>query len=557
MWFSSSLQVLDRDENGAVRRVIGAAHPIQLQKEAETKLRDATFLLEQGINAAPVSIICLDAARNVISINRTARHVIGGVVEKTPFPIPETLKFGARDGAPLNDESDPIARALNGEAISSEIYTLSFTREDMRHLSLSSASVSVPESDVCTIITLEDVTETERQRQQLDRANRLDALGQLTGGIAHDFNNLLGTISFALDHCLTSNNPQANRNALETAKRTIDKGSDLTARLLAFARSQPGTEMVVSVSDFLEDIQQLATRVIEESVQVEVVEETKDLWVFCDPSMLENAVMNLLINARDAIVQSGKGDRITIAVRGVNDLIDDAELRGEFKGTFISGSANDGDPSVGFVDIAVSDNGPGMTDDVKRQAVDPFFSTKDRGMSSGLGLSMVYGFISHAKGELRIYSEPGQGTTIRLLLARHSEDGSKKQAIAEVEPQKGQGECILLVEDEGDLRGLMVSVLELRGYTLRQASSGKDAIDMLKEDPDVDLMITDVVMPGGIGGFELAKLARAEVPDLPIIYMSGFAGFIDDAEMTVHAPIVRKPVPPDELAAVIRSTLGS
>lgn len=564
-WFSSSMRVLDRDENGHVRRVIGAAHPIQLQKDAEVALFDSKQFLEQVLDATPISIIGLDRAGRIVSINNTARHVLGGTSDPLPFDWPDGVRFANATGTWLEPEDYPTVRAVAGETYAGETFLLVNQRGKRRFVSLSSSHVDSPTSSVYCVMTFEDVTEREQQRQQIERSSRLDALGQLTGGIAHDFNNLLATIGYALQIGLDTKDPQQQAEVMQIAKDSIGKGAELTARLLAFAKRQPGSNISVEIAATFTELKGLASRVIEESIALDFDLDDEGLWAYCDPPLLESALMNLILNARDVIVDSGQGRLINVSARGVENVSEDAKLRSELKGTFISGglksehkreSARSDQKTYRYIDVSVSDDGPGMTEDVKHRAVDPFFTTKDNRSGTGLGLSMVYGFVRQANGELRIYSEPGQGTTIRMLLPRGTTEGKREAPVKKQVISKGVGQRILLVEDEADLLQMMSTVLINQGYDVTVASSGEAAMAILKKDDDIDLLITDIVMPGGIGGFQLGAAAHELRPDIPLIYMSGYAGFIDEDEMIVAAPLLRKPTPPDELSRAVNQALG-
>lgn len=563
-WFSSSLRVLDRDEQGNVIRVIGAAHPIKRQKEAELGQRDARRLLGQVLDATPISIIGLDKAGLIVSANTTARHILGGVSETVPFQWPDKIKFADAASTILDHAASPPARAVAGKTFKGETFSLHNHDSKTRYVSVSSAPVDTTTSPITCVMTFEDVTERETQRQQIERSSRLDALGQLTGGIAHDFNNLLAVIGYSLQISLKSDDPEQQKEVMKVAQDSIEKGAELTARLLAFAKRQPGNSKAVDIATTFTELDGLASRVIEESVKLEFDQEAPDLRAFCDPPLLESALMNLVLNARDVISQSGQGSRITVNARGIENVSEDAKLRSELKGTFISGGLHTEHHNENtrtdqkiyrYIDVSVSDDGPGMTDDVKQRAVDPFFSTKEHAAGTGLGLSMVYGFVRQANGELRIYSEPGQGTTIRMLLPRATLEGHREKPVEKRRIVSGAGQRILLVEDEPDLQLMMSQVLVTQGYEVSCASSGEDALKILRTCQGIDLMITDIVMPGGIGGFELAATARKIRPNLPLIYMSGYAGFIDEQEMTAHAPLLRKPTPPSELSAAINTAL--
>ncbi|CAN0599236.1 unnamed protein product, partial [Ectocarpus sp. 12 AP-2014] len=274
--------------------------------------------------------------------------------------------------------------------------------------------------------------------------------------IAHDFNNLLATVQYSLD-LAKSADPASRHVYIETAQKSVERGSALTNRLLAFAKQQPGLSQSTEVATFLVDFSNLCTPLIEASIEIKYVIQEDDLWVFCDPAQLENALLNLVLNARDALLSTGKGNQITILVRTVNELDADTTLRQEQSNTYIARALfaeqlmdeqRIGNSAFRYIEFAVTDNGSGMSEEVKRRAIDPFFTTKNAASGTGLGLSMVYGFIEQSGGELRIYSEAEQGTTVRMLLPRGTAYGDREKPLIRTEPKRGQGERILVVEDE-------------------------------------------------------------------------------------------------------------
>ena len=560
-WFGSLISVMDRDERGRVRRIVGVSHPIHRRKIVEFELTKAKTQLEAVMECAPVSIFGVDDARMILSINKTAREILNIRPEDVPVRFPDDPIFADRLGNTLGEDADPIARAMARETLDNEIFTIVSKGRPLRFVSFSCAPLMQELSGIQSIIAMEDVTEKETQRQQIERSHRLDALGQLTGGIAHDFNNLLAVIDYSMQVLSSGADPDKTTHAIEIAKKTVQKGTDLTSRLLAFAKRQPGANTSVNIRDFLRDFEHMTTRVIEESIRVEFEQSQRDLIAFCELSMLENALLNLVLNSRDAILSSGIGSRITVSARSVEDISEDARLRGELGGTFSTGIAKGADVSVDdttavrYIDLAVSDDGPGMSEDIRQRAVDPFFSTKDKKDATGLGLSSVYGFVRQANGELRIYSEPGQGTTIRMLIPRANAQGEREGPVSHHSPSRGNGQRILLVEDEADLRAMMAEVLRMQGFHVLEAESGSDALNLLNYERSVDLLITDIVMPGGMDGFDLAKQAQAVQAGLPVIYMSGFAGYIDESQMDVVAPVLRKPIPPAQMAEAIETAL--
>ena len=399
---------------------------------------------------------------------------------------------------------------------------------------------------------------------RLSGKGRLDALGQLTGGIAHDFNNLLATILYAMQLTRSDDISERSDRVLATAISAVERGRELTGRLLAFAKRQPGLARSRPLVESFAEFDALARPTIEETVELIFAEVDPELRVHCDHGQLDNALLNLVLNSRDAIMRSGVGSKIIIKARPIDEVDADLALRRKDLNAYITQGMREEHTedlaradarAYRYVEISVTDDGPGMTDEVKQRAIDPFFTTKDTNSGTGLGLSMVYGFIQHSDGELRIYSELGFGTTIRLILPRGTVENEREKPMARLPARRGSGQRILVAEDEASLLMMMEELLTELGFEFIPAKSGREAFEMIEAGLEFDLLLTDIVMPGGVGGFELAHLARQKLPDLPIVYMSGYTGFTTAEMGEVIAPMVQKPCPPFELAEILTEQL--
>ena len=359
-----------------------------------------------------------------------------------------------------------------------------------------------------SIITNQDITEQKQTEEQLRQAQKMEAVGQLTGGIAHDFNNLLAVIVGNLE--LVQSEIDETTQASEwlgTAIAAAERGAGLTQRLLAFSRKQALQPAPVDANALVQGMFELLRRTIGERIEIELVRET-GLWrCLADPNQLENAILNLAINARDAMPAGGK-----LSIASSNARIDDDCAHAQ------------ADVARGeYVLVAVSDTGSGMSADVQRHAFDPFYTTKDVGRGSGLGLSMVYGFIKQSGGHVCVESEAGMGTTIQLFLPKFV--GKELPETAGVDfskMSKARGEVILVVEDDPDLRSLVVRILRSLGYGVLEADSGAPALEILCSPTEVDLLLTDIVLPEKMSGTDLVEKALRERPDLRVLYMSGY-----------------------------------
>ena len=509
--------------------------------------------LETIFNAASSGIIALDEKGTIIRINKQARHMLGGISDPTPFEWPEKISFlEAETMAPLEESADPIRRALSGHNLNSETHLLRRVQsgEQRRYVRVDNAMVDRSDTGIAVVLVIDDVSNEERNRQVVERKSRLDALGQLTGGIAHDFNNLLASLLYAIDLGRKAPTKAKRDSFLDIAENSIQRGRALTSRLLSFARRQPGLATVRRASLILEDFEKLVRPMMEAHIEIAVKTDDPELRIFCDQAQLETALMNLVLNSRDAILRSGKGSRIELRTRAV--LAPNKELDANQKGK--KPTANK-DSAYRYVEISVSDNGPGMDEETLARSTDPFFTTKDSNSGTGLGLAMVYGFIRQSDGDLRIYSEEGIGTTIQLTLPRGTAHGDREERVENKIPTQGGGETILIVEDEIQLLDMMVELLDDLGYKTIAASSGKDAAKLLDQGRHFDLLLTDVVMPGKIGGFALARMMREKRPELPVIYISGYTGYTANEMGEVQAPLLQKPAPAKELSDAIQHAL--
>jgi PAS domain S-box-containing protein len=356
-----------------------------------------------------------------------------------------------------------------------------------------------------------DLTEKRAIEEQLRQSQKMEAVGQLTGGIAHDFNNLLTGISGSLEmmqiRMAQGRTAEFDRYFM-AAQGAVRRASALTHRLLAFSRRQTLDPKPTNVNRLLADIEELVRRTMGPGITVEVVG-ASGLWsTLVDPNQLENAVLNLCINGRDAMPDGGK-----LTIETSNKWIDERAARKH-------------DLPVGqYVAICVTDTGTGMTPEVIAKAFDPFFTTKPLGEGTGLGLSMVYGFARQSNGQIRIYSEVGEGTTMCVYLPRHADDAATEDeaVLTRGTEAAGDGEVVLVIDDEPTIRMLIGEVLAESGYAVIEAPDGPAGLKVLESNARVDLLITDVGLPGGMNGRQVADAARASRPNLKVLFITGYA----------------------------------
>jgi nitrogen-specific signal transduction histidine kinase/ActR/RegA family two-component response regulator len=393
------------------------------------------------------------------------------------------------------------------------------------------------------MVTFIDITERKERDQQLIHAQKMEVLGQLTGGIAHDFNNLLtiilGNLRFLREDTAIAANG-ALQELVEDASSAARDGAELTRRLLAFSRKQTLCAEIIDINAFLADTSGFLRRLIGEGFNLELRSGEEALTVRADAQQLHSAILNLTINAADAM---SAGDVVVIEASR-------AEL--------VKGSVEEDLESGPYVVLSVKDTGSGMDEEVARRAVEPFFTTKQPGSGSGLGLSMVYGFAKQSGGGLRIRSTPGEGTHVSLFLPLAD---AVPGEVAEASAQRricADGEKILVVEDEPRLRKFACRSLAAAGYQVRDAGDAATACRILTTESDIDLLFSDIVMPGDMNGRELARWAREHRPLLKVLLTTGFSVDMGGgATGTEDFALLEKPYTKDHLYAAIRDIFGT
>ena len=511
-----------------------------IERRAMAEVTRARDQLTAVFSAVRSGVIGLDHNRSVVTLNPPARHLLGGMSEHPPFAWPERIRFlDAEALRPLIASADPVNRALAGTDIRGEVHLMSRsgTQDVARHVRISSARINDSASQVAAVVVIDDITDQELARQRIEREQRLDALGQLTGGIAHDFNNVLATILYATELASKSSVNAPVKRLLKRSLASVERGRQLTARLLAFAKRQPGLAASHQLTDVFREMNELLRPLIEERIELHFDPGPSDLSVFCDLGQLENALVNLVLNARDAILRSGKGNHVhVIARRHVGRGGDDQAVSGD-------------------IVITVSDDGPGMSRAVRDRATDPFFTTKSDSGGNGLGLSMVYGFVQQANGDLRITSDEVHGTSVQLFLNSPVTSEASSAAKADKEIETGNGETVLVVEDEPELLDMTATVLRDLGYQTVGQPSGSDAWNWVSRGGRYDILLSDVVMPGDMGGFELAQKLREKHPEKPTLLMSGYTGFSASEMGGADMVLLPKPCLPQTLARALRTAL--
>jgi len=517
-------------------RLTGVCWDISERKRAEEERQKFVSLVEQTDDF--VGMIGLDG--RIMFLNRAGCRLVGLEARKavgTPFADlhPEDAWSG------LSDEVLPAILRGDGNWVGEAKLRHLTTRQPIDVL-MNIFPVNDPESGqlLCFAAIMRDVTGRKRLEEQLLQAQKLDSIGQLAGGVAHDFNNLLTIISgyseLILGRC-SPDDPVCE--PVEQISRAAARAAALTRQLLAFGSRQASEQKDVALNDVVGNVEKMLRRLIGADVDLVLSLEEDAGTIRADPGQMEQVIVNLVINARDAMPGGG---RLLIETSGL--YLDEESAQGRLAV-----------PPGRYVMLAVSDSGIGMTSEVKSRIFEPFFTTKERGKGTGLGLSTVYGIVQQSRGSITVQSEPGQGTTFRILFPA-VQPGSREFAGAPVEMPAAGSETILLTEDEAGVRGYVRYILERHGYRVAEASNGIEAMDVVRSYPGpIHLLLTDVVMPE-VGGVELAAQFAAVYPGVPVLYMSGYN---DRLWMQSDTPvdIIQKPFASGALLAQIRELLDA
>jgi len=505
------------------------------RERAEEGVRTRDAWLRAILENAPVEIVLKDTEGRIMAISQNvadevkilASDFIGTTTaDYLPIEVAE-IYMGAdrevvRTGKALQQE---ILEEIDGKIRYS--FSSKFPLRDDRGEIIG----------VCSMTS--DITEMKEAEARLAQAQKMEAVGQLTGGVAHDFNNLLAVIQGNAE--ILARRIQGEKALLDSILRASARGAELTHRLLAFSRQQMLVAQPTDLAKLVTGMTDLLQRTLGETIEIKTFAEENLASVLADPGQIENALLNLAINARDAMPEGG-----TLAIACRNVRLDDAAASA-------IPEAVPGD----YVAIEVSDNGEGMAPEVLSHAFEPFFTTKEVGKGSGLGLSMVYGFVKQSGGHVSICSEPDQGTTVTLYLTQTEEASKPKEARHDGNTPLGQGETILLVEDDDDVRDLVEAMLQRLDYKVIAASNATHARTLLENGAAYDLVLSDVVLPGGVNGVEFAEELRQRDPETTVIFMSGYSADAADSGGLTNPDqvILKKPFQMLRLAEALREAL--
>lgn len=535
------------DASGRGQRFVGVIYDITAAKAAEAELRLLTQTLEVRVaertrerdrvwNRARDLFLVMSRERTYLAVNPAWETVLGYRQEDL---------LGAANGG-LAHPDDAEVRA--------EIFARLRRREQVDNIDVRMRAKDgayhwinwtfIPEDELIYGMG-RDITDRKQLEEQLRQSQKMEAVGQLTGGLAHDFNNMLTGIMGGLDVArrrIAQGRPEEASQYLDTATAAAERAAALTHRLLAFARRQSLDSQALDVNALVQSIEDMLRRTLGEQAALSLSLEP-DLWpARADANQLESAILNLAINARDAMPGGGQ---IAVSTRNLS-LAAPRALWDEVA------------PAGDYVVIAVRDTGEGMTAEVLSRVLDPFFTTKPIGQGTGLGLSMVYGFVRQSGGHIDIDSRVGKGTEVRLYLPRAGDESARLDPPPRrAEPLSGDGERVLLVEDDPQVRILVKAVLEELGYEAVEATDGRAALAELEDNREFDLMISDVGLPG-MNGRQLADLARELQPGLPVLFMTGYTPNAAErnAFLAPGMTMITKPFTLDALAAALQAVLA-
>jgi PAS domain S-box-containing protein len=514
---------------------VGVIHDLTQRRASEAGLRESEARFRLLVDSIPdYAIFMLDAEGRVVTWNAGAQKLTGYTPEEAIGKRRDQYYTDADRQSGQPDAALRIARET-GRYVNAE-----WRRHKDGHRFWVNVEISAIRGESGALTGYVNVTrdmtalrQTEELQEQLRQAQKMEAIGQLTGGVAHDFNNLLAVIVGNLELLEDRLEEGEDRRLAQQALRNAVRGAELTQRLLAFGRRQKLKPSRLDANALIAGMEEMMRRSLGEMVQIEILPADGLPEIDADGSQLENAILNIALNARDAMPGGGR-----LIISTVLQIVYEPRPVGDR--TVPPGS---------YVTIAIRDTGSGMPPDVKARIFEPFFTTKDIGKGSGLGLSMVYGFVQQSGGMIEVDSEPGAGTEFRLLLPVPGAAISEEEA-----PLR----CVLCVEDNPDVRAMTAALIKTLGYAVLTAASGPEALAILQRPVPVDLLLTDMMMPGGMGGLALAERAAELRPALPVLFMSGSLG--DDAlrgtRFAGRARVLPKPVRKTVLSEALIELLG-
>ena len=538
----STLWVARKSEDGVIHAVLQNNSDITGLKRAQDEIAAREAHLRSILDTVPEAMIVIDATGSVTSFSAAAAQLFGyrheevvGQNVKMLMPEPYRGEHDGYIGHYLRTGEARIigyGRVVKGLTKDGAIFPMELAVGEAR-------------SDGQRIFTgfIRDLTSRQKMEEELRQSQKIEAIGQLTGGLAHDFNNLLTVITGNLEMLEMSLKDSNQRELLKDAQDAAQDGAKLTGQLLAFGRRQPLNPKPTDLAPLISNFSELLRRTLGESIELHIRVTGSGNLCVVDAPQLQNALLNLAINARDAMPRGGK---LTIDISRTRLDVDYAQMYPDIR-------------TGRYVLVAVTDTGSGMSEEVRQRAFEPFFTTKPTGAGTGLGLSMVYGFVKQSGGHIQIYSELEQGTSVRIflpLVEAVQTSGELAPGAGEMDAMPRGSETILVVEDDARVRRVTTARLRSLGYEVIEADNGAAAFALLAAYPKIAMIFTDVVMPGGMNGDELAEAALAAKPDLKVLFTSGYAEPAVARQGLRVGAWLKKPYTAAELAEKVREILS-
>jgi PAS domain S-box-containing protein len=538
----STLWVARKSEDDVIHAVLQNNSDITGLKRAQDEIAAREAHLRSILDTVPEAMIVIDANGSVTSFSAAAAQLFGyrpeevvGQNVKMLMPEPYRGEHDGYIGHYLRTGEARIigyGRVVKGLTKDGAIFPMELAVGEAR-------------SDGQRIFTgfIRDLTSRQKMEEELRQSQKIEAIGQLTGGLAHDFNNLLTVITGNLEMLDMSLEASNQRELLKEAQDAAQDGAKLTGQLLAFGRRQPLNPKPTDLAPLISNFSELLRRSLGESIELHIRATGSGNLCVVDAPQLQNALLNLAINARDAMPRGGK---LTIDISRTRLDVDYAQMYPDIR-------------TGRYVLVAVTDTGSGMSEEVRQRAFEPFFTTKPTGAGTGLGLSMVYGFVKQSGGNIQIYSELEQGTSVRIFLPlAESVHTSEELApgAGKIDAMPRGSETILVVEDDARVRRVTTARLRSLGYEVIEADNGAAAFLLLAAHPKIAMIFTDVVMPGGMNGDELAEAALTAKPDLKVLFTSGYAEPAVARQGLRVGAWLKKPYTAAELAEKVREILS-
>jgi PAS domain S-box-containing protein len=546
-----------------------AVEDVTERNRTEAALKRVTERLDAILSNTTMAVFMMDERQRCTFMNNAAEELTGYMFEEVRGrTLHDVIHHSRPDGRPFPIEECAIDRALpeNSQTQGEEV----FVRKDGSYFPVGFSASPMHDDagrPVGTVIEVRDITEELKARQALQRFNteleaqvgaaiaerdrigaqlvqaqKMEAVGQLTGGIAHDFNNLLQVIGSnlqLLEKDLPENDPRHQR--VRNALYGVNRGAKLASQLLAFGRQQPLEPKPINLARLIRGMDDMLRRTLGEAIEVETVI-CGGLWnCIADPAQVENMILNLAINARDAMDHRGK-----LTIEAGNASLDDAYASQHAE--VVPGQ---------YLMLAVTDTGGGIPKDVIGKVFDPFFTTKAPGEGTGLGLSMVYGFVKQSGGHVNIYSEEGHGTTVRIYLPRTRQEEQVEPVDPGFSPTAIAGEMVLVVEDDDEVRATAIELLGDLGYSVVEAPDADSGLAIVNSGLKIDLLFCDVVMPGAIKSTDLARKAKERLPDIAVLFTSGYTqnAIVHSGRLDDGVELISKPYTRERLAQRVRGVL--